>query len=46
MLCYGKICGYTDVMRKLELIDWEQSRFIQDEAFALAQGKEPEYEAC
>lgn len=46
MLCYGKICGYTDVMRKLELIDWEQSRFIQDEAFALVQGKEPEYEAC
>lgn len=46
MICCGKVCGYVRTMEKLELIDWEQSRFIQDEAFALVQGREPEYEGC
>ena len=43
---YGAICGMAEAMRELGLIDWEQKRFIKDEAWALVTGKETEYEAC
>lgn len=46
LMLYGEICGVAAAMCKLELIDREQLRYIKDEAWAMCQGKEPEYEAC
>ena len=43
---YGEVCGVVASMRKLELIDYEQAEFIKSDAWAIYQGKEPEYEAC
>lgn len=43
---YGEICGVAEAMRKLDLIDYEETEFIQSEAWSIYQGKEPEYEAC
>ena len=43
---YGEICGVAEAMRKLDLIDYEQTEFIQSEAWSIYQGKEPEHEAC
>lgn len=33
-------------MRVIGLIDFDQESEIKDEAFAIVEGKEPEYEAC
>ena len=46
LVYYGEICGVAAAMRKLDLIDYEQAEFIKNEARAICQGKEPEYEAC
>lgn len=46
MMHYGEICGVAASMKKLDLIDYEQAEFIKNEAWAICQGKEPEYEAC
>lgn len=46
MMHYGEICGVAESMRKLDIIDYEQAEFIKNEAWAICQGKEPEYEAC
>ena len=46
LMQYGEICGVAASMRKLVLIDYDQAQYIRDEAWAIYQGKEPEYEAC
>ena len=45
MFC-GKVCGIASAMRVIGLIDFDQESEIKDEAFAIVEGKEPEYEAC
>ena len=34
MLYYGQICGLADAMRAVELVDWEQSTYIREQAMA------------
>lgn len=46
MMFYGKVCGIASAMRVIGLIDFDQESEIKDEAFAIVEGKEPEYEAC
>lgn len=35
MMYYGQICGLADAMRAVELVDWEQSTYIREQALAL-----------
>lgn len=46
MVSYGKVCGIASAMYAIGLIDYEQKDYIRNEAWAICQGKEPEYEAC
>lgn len=45
MMFYGKVCGIASAMRVIGLIDFDQESEIKDEAWAIVEGKEPEYEA-
>lgn len=46
LMFYGQICGIADAMKTFGLIDYEQRGYIENEAWALYTGKEPEYEVC
>ena len=46
LMCYGEICGIAVSMWSIGLIDFDQRDYIQNEAFDIYAGKEPEYEAC
>lgn len=46
LLHVGEICGITASMRTIGLIDWEQENYIDNEAWDVYHGKEPENEAC
>lgn len=48
MIYYGNICGLADAMRIVGLVDWEQSTFIREQAWALYKrgGADGEDEAC
>lgn len=46
LMLYGQICGVAESMKRVGLIDREQLQYIKDEAWALYQGKEPEYGPC
>lgn len=35
MMYYGQICGLADAMRAVDLVDWEQSTYIREQAMAL-----------
>ena len=34
MMYYGQICGLADAMRVVDLVDWEQSTYIREQAMA------------
>lgn len=46
MMWYGQICGIADAMRTMELVDYDQARYIKDTAFALYRNKGAEDEPC
>ena len=46
LMAYGEICGLAAAMKTIGLIDYEQSEYIKEQAWALHEGKEPADEAC
>ena len=48
MMYYGQICGLADAMRAVDLVDWEQSTYIREQAMALykREWNGEEHEVC